>query len=166
MCLPSIDRAVETGMALTAPDPELLGKASPPRRAVAEAGQIRLFCKAIGETNPIFLSDEAATAAGYRGQVAPPTFAFSLDLMSRDGPSGLFASLGIDISAILHGEQEFVFHDLICAGDEIVFTQRWTKFESKKDGQLLMLHSTTHATRPNGAPVVDLNGVTVVRELP
>jgi len=45
---------------------------------VVEPFQLRLFAKAIGETNPIYLEEEAAKAAGYRNMLAPPTFANDL----------------------------------------------------------------------------------------
>ena len=35
---------------------------------------IRAFAQSVGETNPVFLDEEAARAAGYHGLVAPPTF--------------------------------------------------------------------------------------------
>ena len=34
---------------------------------------IHSFCKAMGETNPIYLDEEAARREGYRSVVAPPT---------------------------------------------------------------------------------------------
>lgn len=144
-------------------DRSFIGVSSEARRAVAEAGQIKLFCKAIGEENPIFLSGKAARAAGYRGQVAPPTFVFSMNLLSTDDQFAEVVKLGVNPNHILHGEQEFVYHDYVCAGDELVFVDTWTNFEEKKGGKLVLLHSTTKATRPDGAPVADLNVVAVVR---
>lgn len=45
----------------------------PPHSADVEAGRLRLFARATGETRPEYLDDDAARAAGYRALPAPPT---------------------------------------------------------------------------------------------
>ncbi len=64
-----------------------------------EAGKIRLFCKAIGEDDPIYSDEAAAKAAGYRGVTAPPTF---LRALQADDPNkgGLLKLLNVDIGLI------------------------------------------------------------------
>ena len=45
-----------------------------------ERGRLRLFAKAIGETDPVYTDVEAAKAAGYPDLPAPPTFIFGIEL--------------------------------------------------------------------------------------
>ena len=51
--------------------------------AVAEAGKLKLFCKAIGEEDPIYQSEEAAKKAGYSKIPVSPTF---LQALTNDDP--------------------------------------------------------------------------------
>src|SRR5207249_7522552 len=55
-------------------DKKHIGHEFKPFTAVAEAGKLRLFCKAIGEEDPIYQSEEAARKAGYPKMPVAPTF--------------------------------------------------------------------------------------------
>ena len=61
-----------------------------------EAGKIRLFCKAIGEEDPIYQSEEAAKKAGYPKIPVAPTF---LQALTNDDPEkgGLLKLINVDI---------------------------------------------------------------------
>jgi len=78
---------------------------------------IRNFATAINDTNPLYHDPEAARAAGYADVVAPPTFLIILGFRSRDYMSD--PGLGLDYSRVVHGEQQFVLHRPIVAGDEV-----------------------------------------------
>lgn len=100
-----------------------------------EKGQLRFFAKAIGETNPVYFDEEAAQAAGYKTLPAPPTFMFSIDL---HGPEFLpvLRLLGIEISRILHGSQDFEYLGQIYAGDTITQHSKILDMFDKKQGAL------------------------------
>jgi acyl dehydratase len=112
-----------------------VGHAWPAFEVEVEAGRLRLLAKAIGETRPIHTSVEAARAAGYRSLVAPPTFAFCLLADSPVG-AGYLADIGIPIAQVLHAEQQFTFHALLCAGDRVRVTRRVADAYEKKGGAL------------------------------
>ena len=82
---------------------------------------IAAFASAIGSADPVHTSSEAARAAGYRDVIAPPTFAVTLaqrcDRQLIEDPEA-----GIDYSRVVHGEQRFVHHRPITAGDEVLGT--------------------------------------------
>ena len=61
---------------------------------------------------------EAAKAAGFRDVVAPPMFVvvYSAGAM---GPAILDPELGINLMLMVHGGQEFVWGEPVCAGDTI-----------------------------------------------
>src|ERR1700742_408967 len=80
---------------------------------------IRHFASAIGDTNPIYHDVEAAKAAGHPDLVAPPTFLTTLNFRRPSSPV-LDPELGLDYSLVVHGEQKFVLHRPVYAGDELV----------------------------------------------
>ena len=79
---------------------------------------IRHFALAIGDHNPIYHDVEAAKAAGHRDLVAPPTFLTTLGFR-RDASPVLDPDLGLDYSLVVHGEQKFVLHRPVYAGDSL-----------------------------------------------
>jgi acyl dehydratase len=80
---------------------------------------IRHFASAIGDHNPIYHDVEAAKAAGHRDLVAPPTFLTTLGFRRPGGPVG-DPDLGLDYSLVVHGEQKFVLHRPVFAGDSLI----------------------------------------------
>jgi acyl dehydratase len=112
-----------------------IGRSWPLFEVEIEKGRLRLLSKAIGETRPIYTDEAAAKAAGYRSIVAPPTFAFCLLADSPTGPAYL-AEVGIPIAQLLHGEQQLIFHEIMCAGDRIRVTRRVADVYSRKNGAL------------------------------
>jgi acyl dehydratase len=103
-------------------DPELVGRSYPPS-AVYEVGRAKIaeFAGAIGDPDPVYRDPEAARAHGHPDVVAPPTFAIVVSLQAAtavlDDPD-----VGIDYSRVVHGEQKFVHHRPIRAGDRLVAT--------------------------------------------
>lgn len=100
---------------------EFAGRSYPPSGPYAvDAASIAAFASAIGAAaDPVHTSSEAARAAGYRDVIAPPTFAVTIaqqcDRQLIEDPEA-----GIDFSRVVHGEQRFVHHRPITAGDEVV----------------------------------------------
>jgi len=116
-------------------DRTLIGREWPPWEVEIEKGRLRLLAKAIGETRPIYTDEGAARAAGYRSIVAPPTFAFCLQADSPGG-SDYLTDVGIPLTDVLHGEQAFTLHAIMCAGDRVRVTRRVTDIYAKKGGTL------------------------------
>ncbi len=80
--------------------------------------KVREFAAAIGDDNPISCSVAAAKVAGHDALVASPTFAIAAVARAQDvvvhDPA-----LGLDFSRVVHGDQRFVHHRPIHAGDEL-----------------------------------------------
>ena len=98
-----------------------VGKSYPPYEYEVGREKIREFANAIEETNPVYTDREAARAAGLRDIAAPPMFAvvYSAGAM---GPAILDPEVGINLMNMLHGSQEFVWGEPVCAGDTITTT--------------------------------------------
>ncbi|MEV6275877.1 MaoC family dehydratase N-terminal domain-containing protein [Nocardia sp. NPDC051832] len=143
-------------------DPALVGTAFPATTLTVDAGRLRFFAKAIGETNAVYTDLDAAQAAGYPDLPVPPTFLFAIELESPDS-FGFLARAGVDLRFVLHGEQSFTYHSTAVAGDVLTATPRITDVYSKKGGALEFLVKETAITRADGSAVADLKSVIVVR---
>jgi acyl dehydratase len=138
-----------------------IGKVLPAFHATAEAGQLRLFAKATGETRPEYIDESAARDAGFAGLPLPPTFLFSLELTYPS--AGWRKEIGIEPSRILHGEQSFAYHRLAFAGERLLFESRIADIYDKRGGALSFVVRETRVSNPQGEHVADLRSVLVHR---
>jgi len=129
---------------------------------IIERGRLRFFAKAIGETNPIYLDEAAAAAAGYADLAAPPTFVFAAELDSNT-MFALFDRLGVPLSKVLHGEQGFEYFSPVVAGDTVTVTSRVKDIYDKRGGALEFVETESIAVNQRGDTVARMRGVTVVR---
>jgi acyl dehydratase len=95
--------------------------------------KIREYAYAVGEDNPVHFDRERAKAAGFRDIPAPPMFAvvYSAGAM---GPAVLDPEVGMNIAMMVHGGQEFIWGEPVCAGDTIT-TEATIKDVYEKDGR-------------------------------
>jgi acyl dehydratase len=80
--------------------------------------KIREYAHAVGEDNPIYFDRAAATEAGFRDIPAPPMFAVVYSSGSV-APALFDPEVGLNFAMMVHGSQEFVWGDPVCAGDTI-----------------------------------------------
>ena len=142
-------------------DKKHIGKVLPGFKATAEAGQLRFFAKAIGETDPVYFDVAAARDAGHPNLPLPPTFLFSLEF--EQPSSGWRQEIGIVPSRILHGEQQFSYHRMAYAGDTLQYESRLADIYDKKNGALEFIVRETRVTNQNGEHVADLRSIIVQR---
>ncbi|AHH18633.1 MaoC family dehydratase N-terminal domain-containing protein [Nocardia nova] len=143
-------------------DPAVIGTELPPTELALDAGRLRFFAKAIGETNPVFTDLEAAKTAGHESLPVPPTFLFAIELEQPE-PFGWLADIGVDLRHVLHGEQQFTYHSVAHAGDVVTARSTITDVYAKKGGALEFVVKQTAVTRADATPVADLTSVIVVR---
>ena len=98
-------------------NPEFIGRTYPASEPyLVGREKIREFAHSLGETSPLFFDVTAAQAAGYADVIAPPTFAIVISMVA--GEKVVFdPELGLDYSRVVHGDQRFVHHRPIVAGD-------------------------------------------------
>jgi acyl dehydratase len=142
-----------------------IGTALPPFTVDVEAGRLRFFAQATGQTDPVYTDVDAARAAGHPGLPVPPTFLFCLE-MAAPNPAAVRELLGLDYSRILHGEQGFSYHRVAHAGDRLHFHQRITDIYDKKGGALEFIVRHTAVSNARGDAVAELRCVTVYRNPP
>ncbi|MGH3625994.1 MAG: FAS1-like dehydratase domain-containing protein [Sciscionella sp.] len=103
-------------------DMSCIGKSYPPQAPyLVSRAKIEEFADAIGDSNPLYRDPAAARAAGYDDVLAPPTM---LTLVNARAIGALAADpeLGLDYARMVHGDQSFVHHRALVAGDEIAVT--------------------------------------------
>jgi acyl dehydratase len=133
----------------------LVGKTYPaPARYGVSREAIRKFAEAIGDDNPLYLDPAAARAAGYADVVAPPTFLTVLTYRFEDEGPTFDPELGLDYSVVVHGDQRFIHHRPVIAGDELVSSV--TIDEIRVVGRNELVGVTTHVTDAAGAPVAEM----------
>ncbi len=138
-----------------------IGLRLPAFQAHADASQLRLFAKVVGETDPVYFDEAAAREAGYPGLPLPPTFLFSLELLQPD--VRWREQLGLIPARILHGEQSFIYHRPAYAGETLQFDARIADIYEKKGGALEFVVKETRVTDLAGRHVADLRSVIVHR---
>jgi hypothetical protein len=142
-------------------DPQFVGFELPVHTQEVEKGRLRFFSRAIGETDPVYLDEDDAKAAGWRSLPVPPTFLFCLD-MERCNPYDYLETLGIELGEVLHGEQSFQYHEVPCAGDRLTFRSRITDIWARKAGTMEFVVRDTDVFRGE-TPIAELRSTIIIR---
>jgi acyl dehydratase len=142
-------------------NPQIQGRVYPPSPAY-EVGRekIREFAAAIGSSDPAHSDPEAARALGHPDVVAPPTLAI---VVAQRSEAQLFTDpeSGIDWSRLVHGEERFVHHRPIVAGDRLVATLHVDKVGAV--GGNAMVTTRVEIVDEKEEPVTTATSVVVIR---
>jgi acyl dehydratase len=141
----------------------VLGKESPPYTVTVERGRIKDFARAIGDLNAFYLDDAVGRASEWGDVIAPPTF---MTTFRDEGGSGAFLKeLGVDISRILHGEQEFEIHRPLRPGETFLCRSKVVDITEKsgRSGAMAFITRETAVTDDTNELVATMRSVTVVR---
>lgn len=120
------------------------GRTYPPTEPYeVSTAKIAEFAAAIQDPNPAYAGDDA---------VAPPTFAA---VVAARAWERLFADPELDLALhrVVHGDQSFVWHRPLRAGDRVVGTLTIDKVRSR--GAVEMVSVTVHLATPEGEPLCD-----------
>ncbi|MBM3219767.1 MAG: MaoC family dehydratase [Candidatus Rokubacteria bacterium] len=143
---------------------DIKGKEYPPYSVTVERGRIKDFARAIGDLSPFYLDDRVGAASEFGDIIAPPTFAITFRDEHAD-TNTMLKDLGVDISRILHGEQEFGLHRPILAGETLLCRPKITDVYEKsgRSGPMAFVVRETSVTDAKNELVATMRGVTVVR---
>jgi acyl dehydratase len=130
---------------------DLKGKEYQPVTFTVERDRVTQFASAIGDETPIYRDADAARGEGFEEQVAPPTFATVLQIMTS-GQAVLDPDLGLDYSRVVHGEQEYEWRRPLVVGDVLSATPRIADIYAKRSNEFLVTE----------ADIKDAKGETVV----
>ena len=143
-------------------DPKHIGALVSRHTVEVEAGRLRFFAKATGQTDPRYVTADAAHRRGDAALPVPLTFLYCLE-MDAPNPRALIELLDVDIGRVLHGEQSFTYHRMAYAGERLQFETRIADIYAKKNGALEFVTCDTHVRNAAGEPVADLRSTIVVR---
>jgi acyl dehydratase len=137
------------------------GRVYPPTAPYAVGREkIREFAEAVGAWDVVHTDQAQARSRGYRDVIAPPTFAV-LIAQQCDSQFIVDPEAGIDFSRLVHGEQRFVHHRPITAGDEIVGVL--TVDSVKLAGGNAMVTTRSELSTVGGEPVCTATSTVVIR---
>jgi acyl dehydratase len=139
---------------------EAVGKEYPATTYEVGLEKIREYANAVGQAEPVHHDREAAKAAGFRDVVAPPMFVvvYSSPAMA---PAILDPEVGINLAAMVHGGQEFVWGEPVCAGD-VITTRAKVSEIYEKDGKGFYVFESV-STNQDGDEVVRATWTNIVR---
>ena len=137
-----------------------VGKEYPATTYEVGLEKIREYANAVGQTEPVHHDREAAKAAGFRDVVAPPMFAVVYSSPAM-GPAILDPDVDINFAAMVHGGQEFVWGEPVCAGDEITTRAKVSEIY-EKDGKGFYVFESV-STNQDGDEVVRATWTNIVR---
>ncbi len=148
---------------------EYIGQATSKGTLVVERAPITLFARAVGDSSAVYRNADAARAAGFPDVPAPPTYGFSIqnwgrweELQPSDASpatnpmaavmGGLMAKGGM----VLHGEQEFQYHQPLVVGQHLHYEGVVRDIYQKASGDKIMTFMVIEDTYrdDDGAPVL------------
>jgi acyl dehydratase len=141
-------------------DTSRVGKEYPAFEYEVGREKIREYANAVGESSPVHRDRDAAKAAGFRDVVAPPMFVvvYSAGAM---GPAILDPELGINLMLMVHGGQEFVWGEPVCAGDTVT-TKATLEDMYEKDGRKFYVFGSV-STNQDGQETARATWTNIVR---
>jgi acyl dehydratase len=92
---------------------------------LVERGHVARFAEAIGDPNPLFHDQQAASGSRYGGLIAPPTFLRAVETRTPSPPE--LASL----TSVLDGGSEWEYHEPVRVGDTITAVTRITSVRER-----------------------------------
>jgi acyl dehydratase len=140
-------------------DDSAKGKTYDPATFEVDGEGIRKYADAVHEDNPVYHDAEAAKQAGFRDLVAPPMFAVVYSGPAMGPP--IIETVGDALPRMVHGGQEFVWGEPVCAGDTIT-TQATVKDIYEKDGKGFYVFESVSRNQ-DGAETVRANWTNIVR---
>jgi acyl dehydratase len=139
---------------------DAIGKTFPPFEYEVGKEKIGEYARAVGEENPVYFDRAAAEEAGFRDVVAPPMFAVVYSSGSV-APAIFDPEVELNFAMMVHGGQEFVWGEPVCAGDTIS-TVTTVKDISEKGGMGFYAFESV-STNQDGQEVVRGTWTNIVR---
>lgn len=133
-------------------DPKFTGREYKPVTYVVGQEKIKEYAQAVGDLNPLYIDPDFAKKSKYGCIIAPPMFVV---VFARNAMFSLFedTELQINLSRLLHGEQEFNFHKIVKANDTITTHSKIKNIYQKSNNDFVELE--TKSFNQNKELVVD-----------
>jgi hydroxyacyl-ACP dehydratase HTD2-like protein with hotdog domain len=152
-----------------------IGRHRPLRHGLVTATDIRRYCVAIDNRNPLYLDADAARAAGHERVIAPPLFAhaplrpspFQSDLLP-DGQLPDLAPPGLEHLQSLLAGQDWEFHRPVLEGERLVEDTWYGPIEERegRSGPMVFVTEESLISDDAGAPVLRSRNRLIFRPAP
>ena len=139
---------------------DAVGKTWEPVSFDVEGERISRYADAVGEPNPVHRDANTAKQADFRDVVAPPMFAVVYQFPAM-AVAGIDPEADMNIAALVHGGQEFVWGEPVCAGDTIDTSVTCTEIY-ERDGKGFYVFEAV-STNQEGAETVRDTWTNIVR---
>ena len=123
-------------------DKKFIGKAYTPYTYDVCKEKIKEYAKAVKSLDPHYVDEEFAKKSKYGVIVAPPTFAVVLGAYLIE-PVFLDKELALNMSMLVHGEQEMDFFEVIKAGDSITTSGLISDIQNKEKVDTISVEVTS-----------------------
>jgi len=148
-------------------DTSTIGHSFPPFTVEVARCKIHELALAVGDTNPLYHSQQAAQEAGYADVPLFPTSPTTFTFWGNTGLGKQLVDMGLNVMRILHGEEEYEYLAPIYPGD--VLTGVVTVVEGKtrrgRDGSSMdIVTLEVIYTSQQGEEVLKARQTVVVRE--
>jgi hypothetical protein len=114
-------------------DPKHIGYRTTPTVLVVDSWRVKLFCKAIGENDPVYWDIDTAQSAGLPACPVPPTYLKAIE-GDHCTSADLLQVLGIPVKGVLHAEQSFTYFSQVYVGDVVEISREIVDIYEKKSG--------------------------------
>lgn len=152
-----------------------IGRHRPLRHGLVTATDIRRYCVATDNRNPLYLDRNAARGAGFADIIAPPLFThaplrpapFQSELLP-DGQLPDLAPPGLEALQSLLAGQEWEFHRPVVAGERLVEDTWYGPIEERegRSGPMVFVTEESLISDEAGAPVLRSRNRLIFRQPP
>lgn len=128
-------------------DESKIGQSFAPFTYEVQRNKIHELTTAIGDTNPIYHSREAAQEAGFADVPISPTTPTLFNFWGNRQRGSSLAEIGIDVRRILHGEEEYEYLAPIYPNDVLTGTTTLVEGKTRQGSGGHMMDILTMETR-------------------
>ena len=119
-------------------DRSRLGYTTTPSTAVINDWRVKLFCQAIGETDPVYTDPAVAKSLGLRACPVPPTYLKAIE-GDHCTSAAILKLLKVPLKGVLHAEQSFTHHTQVYVGDALEVSRKIVDIYDKKNGEFTFI---------------------------
>lgn len=124
-------------------DTKFINREYKPITYVIGQEKIKEYALAVGDLNPLYINPEFAKKSKYGSVIAPPLFVV---VYARDAMINLFSDgeLNLNVARLVHGEQDFIFHQIVKANDAITTYPKIKTIYQKNNNDFVELETKSY----------------------
>lgn len=148
-------------------DESKIGQSFAPFTYEVQRNKIHELTTAIGDTNPVYHNREAAQEAGFSDVPISPTSPTLFSFWGNRQRGSSLAAIGVNVSRILHGEEEYEYLAPIYPGDVLTGTSTLVEGKTRKGSgghTMDILTTETIYVNQNNQLVLKARTTAVVRD--